>query len=70
MSEQTLTREYLDKLIPDRPAWIEDETGHNAWFYSKALELVGVDMSFRDTPEAFFSRTPDGDLAGVAYEGG
>jgi predicted amidohydrolase YtcJ len=69
MSEQTLTKEYLDKLIPDRPAWIEDETGHNAWFNSKALELVGIDKSFKDTPEEFFSRTPDGELAGVAYEG-
>ena len=69
MSEKTLTKEYLDKLIPDRPAWIEDETGHNAWFNSKALELVGIDKSFKDTPEEFFSRTSDGDLAGVAYEG-
>ncbi len=69
MSEQTLTKEYLDKLIPDRPAWIEDETGHNAWFNSKALELVGIDKSFKDTPDEFFSRTSDGDLAGVAYEG-
>ena len=69
MSGKTLTKEYLDKLIPDRPAWIEDETGHNAWFNSKALELVGIDKSFKDTPEEFFSRTPDGNLAGVAYEG-
>ena len=69
MSEKTLTKEYLDKLIPDRPAWIEDETGHNAWFNSKALELVGIDKSFKDTPDEFFSRTSDGDLAGIAYEG-
>lgn len=69
MSEQTLTREYLDKLIPDRPAWIEDETGHNAWFNSRALELVGIDKSFNDTPDEFFSRTSEGELAGVAYEG-
>lgn len=30
---------------------------------------VGVDKSFKDTPEEFFSRTQDGNLAGVAYEG-
>lgn len=69
MSDKTLTKEYLDELIPDRPAWIEDETGHNAWFNSKALALVGLDKSFKDTPDEFFSRTSDGDLAGVAYEG-
>ena len=67
MSKQTLSKEYLDKLIPDRPAWIEDETGHNAWFNSRALELVGIDKSFNDTPDEFFSRTPEGELAGVAY---
>lgn len=69
MSEETLTREFLDRLIPDKPAWIEDETGHRAWFNTKAMEVVGVDKSFKDTPEAFFSRTADGDLAGVALEG-
>jgi len=69
MSPETLTRKVLDELIPDRPAWIEDETGHNAWFNTKAMEAAGVDRSFEDTPEEFFSRTADGDLAGVAYEG-
>ncbi len=69
MSEATLTREFLDELIPDRPAWIEDETGHNAWFNTKAMEAAGVDRNFEDTPEEFFSRTADGDLAGVAFEG-
>ncbi|MEP4149280.1 MAG: amidohydrolase [Halioglobus sp.] len=69
MSSETLTRKVLDTLIPDRPAWIEDESGHNAWFNTKAMELAGVDKSFQDTPEEFFSRTNDGELAGVAFEG-
>ena len=69
MSPETLTREFLDVLIPDRPAWIEDESGHNAWFNTLAMEAAGVTADFRDTPEEFFSRTESGDLAGVAYEG-
>jgi predicted amidohydrolase YtcJ len=69
MSEDTLTREFLDELIPHRPAWIEDESGHNAWFNTKAMEAAGVDRDFVDTPEEFFSRTEDGDLKGVALEG-
>ena len=69
MSEETLTREFLDALIPDRPAWIEDETGHNAWFNSKAMAAAGVDRDFEDNPQEFFSRSADGDLAGVAFEG-
>jgi len=69
MSPETLTRKVLDELIPDKPAWIEDESGHNAWFNTKAMELAGVSKDFKDTPTDFFSRTADGDLAGIAYEG-
>jgi predicted amidohydrolase YtcJ len=71
MSKETLSREFLDKLIPDRPAFIEDETGgHQIWFNTLAMEAAGVDKSFVDNPpEAFFDRTEDGDLSGVANEG-
>jgi len=69
MSKETLSRKVLDELIPNKPAWIEDESGHNAWFNTKAMELAGITKDFEDTPESFFSRTPTGDIAGVAYEG-
>ncbi len=69
MSPETLTREVLDRLIPDRPAYIQDESGHNVWFNTLAMEAAGVSAEIEDTPEVFFSRTADGDLAGVAYEG-
>jgi predicted amidohydrolase YtcJ len=43
MSPETLTREFLDKLIPDRPAFIEDETGgHTAWFNTAAMKAAGI----------------------------
>jgi predicted amidohydrolase YtcJ len=68
---ETLTREFLDKLIPDRPAFIEDETGgHTAWFNTKAMEAAGLTKEFVDTPEVFYSRTEDGDISGLAFEGG
>ena len=71
MSPETVTREFLDQLIPDKPAFIEDETGgHTAWFNTKAMEAAGVTKDFQDTPESFYSRTANGDLAGIAYEGG
>ena len=69
MSPTTLTRENLDRLIPGKPAWIEDESGHNAWFNTLAMERAGVSAKMKDTPEFFFSRTKSGELAGVAYEG-
>jgi predicted amidohydrolase YtcJ len=68
---ETLTREFLDQLIPDRPAFIEDETGgHTAWFNTKAMEAAGLTKEFVDTPEIFYSRTEDGDISGLAFEGG
>jgi predicted amidohydrolase YtcJ len=68
---ETLTREFLDQLIPDRPAFIEDETGgHTAWFNTKAMEAAGLTRDFVDTPETFYSRTDDGDISGLAFEGG
>ena len=71
MSKETLTREFLDELIPDRPAFIEDETGgHTAWFNTLAMEAAGVSRDTEDTPESFFSRTEDGDISGLAFEGG
>ena len=71
MSPETLTREFLDKLIPDRPAFIEDETGgHTAWFNTLAMEAAGVSKDTKDTPESFYSRTEDGDISGLAFEAG
>ena len=70
-SPETLTREFLDQLIPDRPAFIEDETGgHTAWFNTLAMEAAGVSRDTEDTPESFYSRTKDGDISGLAFEGG
>ena len=71
MSSETLTREFLDGLIPDRPAFIEDETGgHTAWFNTLAMEAAGISKDTEDTPESFYSRTKDGDISGLAFEGG
>ncbi|MFA9421331.1 MAG: amidohydrolase, partial [Gammaproteobacteria bacterium] len=70
LSKETLTREFLDKLIPDRPAYVEDETGgHAAWFNTKAMEVAGLSSDYQDSSEGFYSRTADGDLAGTAHEG-
>lgn len=71
LAPETLTREFLDQLIPDRPAFIEDETGgHTAWFNTLAMEAAGVTKETEDTQESFYSRTKDGEIAGLAFEGG
>ncbi len=70
MSEETLTKEFLDELIPDRPAYVKDESGHFGWGNSRAFELVGIDRNTPDTPQGYFSRTADGEPAGQIFEAG
>ena len=63
-------REFLDQLIPDRPAYVEDETGgHAAWFNTKAMEVAGLSRDYVDSSEGFYTRTENGDLRGTAHEG-
>ena len=67
---ETLTREFLDQLFPDRPAFIEDETGgHTAWFNTLAMEAAGISKETMDTPEIFYSRKEDGDIKGLGIRG-
>ena len=35
-------KEWLDKIVPDRPVALLDQTGHGMWLNSKALELAGI----------------------------
>lgn len=42
------TRQWLDELVPDRPAYMTCYDGHTAWVNSRALELAGVT---KDTPD-------------------
>jgi predicted amidohydrolase YtcJ len=41
------TKEQLDAVVPDRPAYMECYDGHSGWANSKALALAGIN---RDTP--------------------
>ena len=38
--ETAPTRQMLDRLVPDRPAWILEAGGRTAWVNTKALELA------------------------------
>ena len=39
----TPSRELLDSVVPDRPAYLTNRDGHGAWVNSRALELAGPD---------------------------
>jgi predicted amidohydrolase YtcJ len=58
----------LDDAASGRPVLLRDQSYHNRWVNSRALQLMGVG---RDTPDPHggtFVRTKDGELTGVLYE--
>ena len=42
------TREQLDQVVPDRPAYFECFDGHSGWANSRALEAAGIDAATPD----------------------
>ena len=62
------TRELLDELVPDRPAFLSVRDGHTAWVNSRALELARINASTADPPVGRIERRPDGEPAGVLHE--
>ncbi|MFY9334493.1 MAG: amidohydrolase family protein [Mycobacterium sp.] len=63
-------RTSLDKYFPDHPVLIFDITGHALYFNSRATGLFGWTNATPppDTPDARWSRRPDGTAGGVGYE--
>ncbi len=42
MSKEALSLATLDEIVPDKPAYVQDESGHNAWVNTRALEVARV----------------------------
>jgi predicted amidohydrolase YtcJ len=65
----TPRREDLDRVVPDRPAFLPNRDGHSAWVNTKALELAGVDRDTPDPEDGRIERDPDGTPSGALHEG-
>jgi predicted amidohydrolase YtcJ len=52
------SRELLDAIVPDRPAYMESADGHTAWVNSRALELAGISGSTPDPEGGRIDREP------------
>jgi hypothetical protein len=63
----TPTREELDALVPDRPAFLVNRDGHGAWVNSRALELAGLSGDTPDPVDGRMERRPDGGPAGTLH---
>ena len=63
------TRQQLDALVPDRPAYMICYDGHTAWANSRALALAGITAKTPDPPGGVIVKDPrTGEPTGVLKE--
>lgn len=65
----TPTRQALDGVVPDRPAFFVNRDGHGAWVNSRALEIAAIDRDTVDPPDGRIERDANGEPSGTLHEG-
>jgi len=65
----TPTAAALDRVVPDRPAFLPNRDGHGAWVNSAALRLAGIDRDTPDPADGRIERDADGHPSGTLHEG-
>jgi predicted amidohydrolase YtcJ len=63
------TREQLDALVSDRPAYLVNRDHHGAWANSRALELAGITRDTPDPADGRIERDAHGEPVGTLQEG-
>ena len=63
------SRQLLDSLIPDRPAYVRAADGHSACVNSRALALAHVTAQTRNPPDGRIERDAAGSPSGTLREG-
>ncbi|HJZ10820.1 MAG TPA: amidohydrolase family protein, partial [Acidobacteriota bacterium] len=62
-------KEWLDAIVPQRPVFLSDATGHFAWVNSKALQLANVTKKTPDPANGRIERNEKGEPSGTLREG-
>lgn len=68
LPEGVPNRQMLDRIVPDRPVFMRNASGHQAWANSKALEIAGITTETPDPPNGRIDREPDGSPSGSLHE--
>ena len=64
-------KEWLDEIIPDRPAYFLSQSGHSAWVNSKTFELAGITKDTLQTEQIIWDTDPaTGEPSGTVREFG
>lgn len=65
----TPTKEELDRLVSDRPVYLQNRDGHGAWVNSRALEMAGITRDTPDPADGRIERDERGEPSGTLHEG-
>lgn len=65
----TPTAAALDRVLPDRPAFLPNRDGHGAWVNSAALRRAGIDRDTPDPDDGRIERDAAGHPTGTLHEG-
>lgn len=60
--------EELDRIVPDRPAFLLNRDGHGAWVNTVALIRAGIDANTPDPVGGRIERKQNGDPQGTLHE--
>ncbi len=63
------SRQALDAIVPDRPAFFVNSDLHGAWANTRALEIAGIDASTADPADGRIERDASGGPQGSLHEG-
>ncbi len=62
-------RRFLDAVSADKAVFLNDDSNHNGWLNSRALELLGIDRHTPDPDDGQILRDAEGVPTGVLLEG-
>ena len=62
------TRQLLDAVVPDRPAYMRCYDGHTGWVNTAALRLAGITRETPDPPNGVMVKDSSGEPTGVLKE--
>jgi hypothetical protein len=63
-------RKFLDAITDKHPIFLNDDSGHNGWVNTRALELAGLTAQTPDPEGGKLAREPDGHPNGLLLETG
>jgi predicted amidohydrolase YtcJ len=62
------SRVDLDRVVPDRPAFLENRDGHDGWVNTVALAAAGITRETVDPPGGRIERLESGEPQGTLHE--